>query len=118
MLPVFDPSRLVQIQQDYFERVREVFTAPPSKPAVRPAADKRFAGAGWQEGINALNASLYLLNADTLMKMVDAVQGLASIRRGAASGSFFLSAGRAARSDRAGSGHACSGRSAPRRAAD
>lgn len=79
-LPAFDPARLAEIQHDYFHRWQKLFVQAATPQSLEPPADRRFADPAWQDGVNALNASLYLLNADALMKMADAVQGDAQTR--------------------------------------
>ena len=78
-----DPDRLLELQREYGQRLQALWTEMVSTPAGQaPAiADKRFTAAAWQQSVPlAWNAALYLLNADFLQKMADAVDADAKAR--------------------------------------
>ena len=53
-----------------------IAAAPADKPAPKPIGDRRFAAADWLNNpASAYTAQMYLLNARTLTKMADSLQG-------------------------------------------
>ncbi|MDB5796971.1 MAG: phaC [Paucimonas sp.] len=70
----FDPLLITGLQKEYMESLTALWQnlALGRVPAVE---DKRFAGPAWQGNpLAAFHAAVYLLNAHTLDKMVDAVK--------------------------------------------
>lgn len=71
-----DPTRLMTLQKDYATRLQQLWTdflAPERE--TPPLGDKRFASPAWtKQAPYAWNAALYLLNADFMQKMADAVE--------------------------------------------
>jgi polyhydroxyalkanoate synthase len=72
-----DPSKLMGLQSEYANRLQKLWgsmMAGPGEAASVPLPDKRFAGEAWREQSPfAWNAALYLLNAEFLEQMADAV---------------------------------------------
>jgi polyhydroxyalkanoate synthase len=85
-------SALSSLQEDYVAQATKLWNdtvdqipvaatlagkpAPADKPAPRPIGDRRFAAADWLGNpAAAFTAQLYLLNARTLTKMADSLQG-------------------------------------------
>jgi polyhydroxyalkanoate synthase len=71
-----DPTRLMALQSEYASQLQQLWTDMLSATAGKaPAlADKRFSAPVWQEQAPfAWNAALYLLNANFLQRMADAV---------------------------------------------
>ena len=67
----FDPDKLKDVQQAYVREATELWNQ--SLHAKSPSPDKRFAGDAWTANpLAAYAAALYLLNARTLLGMVDA----------------------------------------------
>jgi len=78
-----DPDRLLALQKEYGQRLQALWSEMVSTPAGQAPAlsDKRFASSAWQQSVPlAWNAALYLLNADFLQKMADAVDADAKSR--------------------------------------
>ena len=78
-----DPDRLLELQREYGQRLQSLWTQMVNTPAGQAPAlgDKRFASSAWQQSVPlAWNAALYLLNADFLQKMADAVDADAKSR--------------------------------------
>lgn len=76
-LPLPDMANL---QSDYLEQATALWNrivgAGDIQQTQSPIADKRFSSSAWtQNPASAFNAEMYLLNARTLAKMADAVQG-------------------------------------------
>jgi len=76
------PAALTQLQADYLKEATALWNSTvermsgqaPAEPPKLP--DRRFAAADWAASPGAaLTAQTYLLNARTLMKMADAIQG-------------------------------------------
>jgi len=69
----FDPVKLQQLQQDYLKEAAELWTqGAQGKLTVK---DRRFSAPAWAANPVALfTAAAYLLNADTLTRLVDAVE--------------------------------------------
>jgi polyhydroxyalkanoate synthase len=72
-----DPTRLMALQKEYATRLQQLWTdflAPERE--TPPLGDKRFASPAWsKQAPYAWNAALYLLNADFMQKMAQAVEG-------------------------------------------
>ncbi len=73
------PSQaLAQVQRDYVEGATALWNQTlQAQPAAAPTmADRRFAAKEWADNpASAYTAQMYLLNARTLMRMADAVEG-------------------------------------------
>ncbi len=66
----FDMTRLQALQQAYLSEAAELW----NQGLQRPSTDKRFAGDAWQQNpVSAYSASVYMLNARTLLGLADAV---------------------------------------------
>ncbi|MET0334366.1 MAG: class I poly(R)-hydroxyalkanoic acid synthase [Rhizobacter sp.] len=72
-------SVLSQLQSDYVEQATELWNRwvkAPNGNGLAPEGDKRFADPSWAANpMAAFTAQMYLLNARTLAKMADNVQG-------------------------------------------
>jgi polyhydroxyalkanoate synthase subunit PhaC len=70
---------LSQLQSDYVQQATALWNQVVESPGgegLAPQGDKRFADASWAENpLAAFTARLYLLNAQTLSKLADSVQG-------------------------------------------
>jgi polyhydroxyalkanoate synthase len=77
-----DPSRLMSLQADYRAKLQKLWADFASPELAAPAlSDKRFAAPAWSEQRPfAWNAALYLLNADFMRHMADAVDSDAMTR--------------------------------------
>src|SRR5512139_3529171 len=76
MMPL-SPQRLLDLQQDYLQRVGSMWTTLFEHPdkASEPIKDPRFSDPAWQKNsLASLYARAYLLNAEFLNKMADAVE--------------------------------------------
>ncbi len=70
----FDPAKIQQLQQQYIEQASRLWSAGVGTAPAVPK-DKRFAGEGWAKNpVAAFTASAYMLNAQALAGMADAVQ--------------------------------------------
>lgn len=70
----FDPAKIQQLQQQYIEQASRLWSAGVGAAPAVPK-DKRFAGEGWTKNpVAAFTASAYMLNAQALAGMADAVQ--------------------------------------------
>jgi polyhydroxyalkanoate synthase subunit PhaC len=78
----FDPAALGRLQAEYLQEAAALWNrSVEHSAAAAPLADRRFANAAWAEHpMASLAAQAYLLNARTLMKMADAVEGDAKTR--------------------------------------
>jgi polyhydroxyalkanoate synthase len=83
-LPIWsiDPSRMMALQNDYTARLQQLWSEFLKPEGGVPALpDKRFAAPAWsQQAPFAWSAALYLLNADFMQRMADAVDGDAKTR--------------------------------------
>ncbi len=70
----FQPEQLTALQTEYFERI-QAYMDQAAKGEAPVLKDKRFADASWASPMFGWNASIYLLNAEFLQKMADAVVG-------------------------------------------
>jgi polyhydroxyalkanoate synthase len=67
------PARLAELQADYLQRARSLFGSGIEHASVG-LADRRFANEAWRDnGPFSWTAALYLLNAEFLRKLADAV---------------------------------------------
>jgi len=76
MMPL-SPQRLLDLQQDYLQRVGSMWTTFFEHPdkASEPIKDPRFSDPAWQKNsLASMYARAYLLNAEFLNKMADAVE--------------------------------------------
>ncbi|MDD5030846.1 MAG: class I poly(R)-hydroxyalkanoic acid synthase [Rhodoferax sp.] len=75
----FDPQKLQTLQQQYLQEAGELWAQ--SLQGQIEISDRRFAAPAWSANpMAAFSAALYLLNAKTLMQLVDAVQTNAKTR--------------------------------------
>jgi len=66
-----DPAKLLEIQKEYVQELTSLWNQGVELKAPK---DRRFSSDAWtQNPISAFSAALYLLNAKTLMSMVEAV---------------------------------------------
>ena len=78
---------LTQLQADYIQQATELWNqnlqqAQTGTRAVKPPADRRFAGQDWMDNPAAAHlAQMYLLNARTLMQLADKVEGDAKTKQ-------------------------------------
>lgn len=76
MMPL-SPQSLLDLQQDYLQRVGSMWTSFFEHPdkASEPIKDPRFSDPAWQKNsLASMYARAYLLNAEFLNKMADAVE--------------------------------------------
>lgn len=70
------PDQLQQIQQDYLQQASALWNQALEKPDQIKAQDRRFAAPEWGSNPgSAFMASMYLLNARTLQRLADSLQG-------------------------------------------
>jgi polyhydroxyalkanoate synthase len=70
------PEKLQEIQQDYVQQATALWNQALEKPDQIKAADRRFAAPEWGSNPgSAFMASMYLLNARTLQRLADSLQG-------------------------------------------
>jgi len=70
------PEQLQGIQQDYLQQASALWNQALNQPSDVKLADKRFAAPEWtQQPGSAFMAALYLLNARTLQRLADSLQG-------------------------------------------
>ncbi len=70
------PDALKEIQQDYLQQATAMWNAALEKPEHIKATDRRFDAPEWGSSpVNAFMASMYLLNARTLQRLADNLQG-------------------------------------------
>lgn len=71
-----DPDRMLAIQRDYSNGIRQLWQEMFSQGATPELQDRRFAGAAWAgQAPYAFTAAFYLLNARTMLQMADAIEG-------------------------------------------
>jgi polyhydroxyalkanoate synthase subunit PhaC len=77
-----EPSALAALQAEYLKDATALWNQAVDKTAAAPAVtDRRFAADDWVSNpVASITAQTYLLNARTLMKLADAVQGDAKTR--------------------------------------
>jgi polyhydroxyalkanoate synthase len=70
------PDALKEIQQAYMQQATELWNSSLEKPEQVKVGDRRFDAPEWGSNpVNTFMASLYLLNARTLQKLADNLQG-------------------------------------------
>jgi len=73
------PQTLAQVQREYLDGASALWNRslqPAQAEAAAPPADRRFAAKEWAQNPAAnFSAQMYLLNARTLMRMAESVQG-------------------------------------------
>ena len=74
-----DPEHLKELQQQYLDEFRQLWSALLSQDSANPAAlaadDKRFSSGAWGENrISSYTAALYLLGARALFDLAESVQ--------------------------------------------
>jgi len=70
------PEQLQQIQQEYLQQASSLWNHALDKPDQIKPQDKRFAAPEWGSNpASAFMASMYLLNARTLQRLADSLQG-------------------------------------------
>ena len=75
MPPSLDPAVMAQLQTEYLEEAAALWNGTLQGEAT-PLKDRRFAGTDWAANpLSNFSARLYLLNARTLGRMADAVEG-------------------------------------------
>ena len=71
----FSAEKLQELQQQYFEQARQLWSSQGAPGTSTPLTDKRFNAEAWATNpMAALSAATYLLNARTLMGLADAVE--------------------------------------------
>lgn len=73
-----DPAKLLEIQQSYLQQAGDLWNAGMSADAAqhKPVADRRFAGEAWNSNpIAHFCAASYMINAQALMGLAEAVEG-------------------------------------------
>ena len=74
----FDPAKLLEIQQAYIKDASALWNSSitPGAAQAQPPADRRFAGEAWSNNpLSQFSATSYLLNAQALMGLAEAVEG-------------------------------------------
>ncbi len=70
---------LTQVQADYVQQATDLWNRwvqSPNGAAIAPQGDKRFADPAWgQNPLAAYTAQMYLLNANTLARLADSMEG-------------------------------------------
>lgn len=70
------PERLKAIQEDYLKQASELWNSTLEQKAPTGLRDKRFAAPEWRDNTaGGFMAASYLLNAQTLQRLADALQG-------------------------------------------
>ena len=70
------PEVLKQVQEEYVQQATQLWNQALDKPADVQIKDKRFASPAWTSNpTSAFMAALYLLNARTLQKLAESLQG-------------------------------------------
>ena len=73
-----DPAKLLEIQQAYIKDASALWNSSitPGAAQAKPPADRRFAGEAWNNNpLSNFSATSYLLNAQALMGLAEAVEG-------------------------------------------
>ena len=73
-----DPAKLLEIQQAYIKDASALWNSSitPGAAQAQPPADRRFAGEAWNNNpLSHFSATSYLLNAQALMGLAEAVEG-------------------------------------------
>ena len=76
-----DPDTLKSIQSEYIQRATELWNQALTKPEALTVKDRRFAAPEWsQSPASAFMASMYLLNAQTMQRLADSLDGAEKAR--------------------------------------
>jgi polyhydroxyalkanoate synthase len=78
------PERLMQLQSDYTQRLASLWSEFFEHPdrITQPIKDNRFADPAWQQNpMSSMLARAYLLNAETMRKMAEAVEADARTKK-------------------------------------
>ncbi len=73
-----DPAKLLEIQQSYLQQAGDLWNSGISADAaqLKPVADRRFAGEAWNSNpVSHFCAASYMINAQALMGLAQAVEG-------------------------------------------
>ena len=73
----FDPAKLLEIQQAYLKDASALWNSSitPGAAQAKPPADRRFAGEAWNHNpLSHFSATSYLLNAQALLGLAEAVE--------------------------------------------
>ena len=73
-----DPAKLLEIQQSYLQQAGDLWNSGISAESaqLKPVADRRFAGEAWNSNpVAHFCAASYMLNAQALMGLAEAVEG-------------------------------------------
>ena len=73
-----DPAKLLEIQQSYLQQAGDLWNTglSPDAAQLKPVADRRFAGEAWNSNpVSHFCAASYLINAQALMGLAEAVEG-------------------------------------------
>ena len=73
-----DPAKLLEIQQSYLQQAGDLWNSGISAEAaqLKPVADRRFAGEAWSSNpVAHFSAASYMINAQALMGLAEAVEG-------------------------------------------
>ena len=73
-----DPAKLLEIQQSYLQQAGDLWNSGISAEAaqLKPVADRRFAGEAWNSNpVSHFCAASYMINAQALMGLAEAVEG-------------------------------------------
>ena len=73
-----DPAKLLEIQQSYLQQAGDLWNSGISADAaqLKPVADRRFAGEAWNSNpVAHFCAASYMINAQALMGLAEAVEG-------------------------------------------
>ncbi|MEJ5896097.1 class I poly(R)-hydroxyalkanoic acid synthase [Aquabacterium sp. G14] len=76
-----EPDTLKSIQSEYIQRATELWNQALTKPEAMTVSDRRFAAPEWtQSPVSAFMASMYLLNAQTMQRLADSLNGAEKAR--------------------------------------
>ena len=73
-----DPAKLLEIQQSYLQQAGDLWNSGISAESAQltPVADRRFAGEAWNSNpVSHFCAASYMINAQALMGLAEAVEG-------------------------------------------
>ena len=73
-----DPAKLLEIQQSYLQQAGDLWNSGISAESaqLKPVADRRFAGEAWNSNpVSHFCAASYMINAQALMGLAEAVEG-------------------------------------------
>ncbi len=70
------PTEFQRIQQEYMQQASSLWNQAIEQPGQLKPADRRFAAPEWSANpVSAFTASMYLLNAKTMSRLADSLQG-------------------------------------------